>query len=200
MPLGGSLTSTTHALERPDAEPEEASVIISVVLDDWFDVMPIPVVRGFLFHVESPAPDPFPVARPPDPAYFADVVFFNGYDPVRERGAGSDMSHQGLGEFEQMVLLAILRLDGDVYGVRIVDEIEARTGRSVARAAVYVTLRRLERKGLVSSWMGDPLPERGGKPRRFVKVEAAGERLLWESRRAMESMWQGLSPALRETR
>ncbi len=110
------------------------------------------------------------------------------------------MSHQGLGEFEQMVLLAILRLDGDVYGVRIVEEIEARTGRSVSRPAVYVTLRRLEQKGLVSSWMSEPVPERGGKPRRFVRVEAEGERLLRESRRALERMWQGLSPALRDTR
>ena len=60
------------------------------------------------------------------------------------------MSHQGLGDFEQMVLLAILHLRGDVYGVPIVEEIERRTGRSVARAAVYITLRRLESKGLIS--------------------------------------------------
>src|SRR5690242_1800720 len=80
------------------------------------------------------------------------------------------VSHQGLGDFEQMVLLAILQLRGQVYGVPIVDEIERRTGRAVSRAAVYVTLRRLEEKGLVSSWMSEPLPERGGKPRRCVQV------------------------------
>lgn len=106
------------------------------------------------------------------------------------------MSHQTLGEFEQIVLLAILHLGSEVYGVPIVEEIERRTGRKVSRAAVYVTLRRLERKGLVSSWMGDPTPERGGKPRRYVRVEREGLRLLRESRRAMDGMWEGLDPAL----
>lgn len=110
------------------------------------------------------------------------------------------MSYQPLGEFEQMVLLAILQLEGDVYGVPVVDEIERRTGRSVSRSAVYVTLRRLEQKGLVSSWMSDPTPERGGKPRRCVKVEPEGLRLLRESRRAMDGMWKGLDPALEDVR
>lgn len=105
---------------------------------------------------------------------------------------------QTLGEFEQIVLLAIVRLKGDVYGVPIVEEIERRTGRSVSRAAVYVTLRRLEAKGLVASWMSDPTPERGGKPRRLVRVEPEGARLLRESRRAMDGMWEGLDPALGE--
>lgn len=105
------------------------------------------------------------------------------------------MTHQGLGEFEQMVLLAIARLEGEAYGVPIVEEIERRTGRSVARAAVYITLRRLEEKGLVSSWMSDPTPERGGKGRRCVKLEAEGVRALREARRAAERMWQGLDPA-----
>src|SRR5688572_33274639 len=73
------------------------------------------------------------------------------------------MSHHGLGEFEQIVLLAIAHLQGEAYGIPIVEEIERRTGRSVARAAVYITLRRLEEKGFVSSWMSDPTPERGGK-------------------------------------
>jgi PadR family transcriptional regulator, regulatory protein PadR len=95
-----------------------------------------------------------------------------------------------------MVLLAILQLDGEVYGVPVVDEIERRTNRSVSRSAVYVTLRRLEDKGLISSWMSEPVAERGGKPRRCVKVEPEGLRLLRESRRTMEQMWQGLDPAL----
>jgi PadR family transcriptional regulator, regulatory protein PadR len=101
------------------------------------------------------------------------------------------MSHQGLGEFEQMVLLAIVQLEGDVYGVPIVEEIERRTGRAVARAAVYVTLRRLESKKLISSWMGEPSAERGGKARRLVKIEPAGLEALRESREAMERMWRG---------
>ena len=110
------------------------------------------------------------------------------------------MSHQGLGEFEQMVLLAIMHLKGDVYGVPIVEEIERRTGRSVARAAVYVTLRRLESKGLISSWMSEPTAGRGGKARRMVQVEAEGVRQLRESRATMEEMWKGLDPKLGRAR
>jgi PadR family transcriptional regulator, regulatory protein PadR len=106
------------------------------------------------------------------------------------------VSHQGLGDFEQMVLLAILQLRGEVYGVPIVDEIERRTGRSVSRAAVYVTLRRLEEKGLVTSWMSEPTAERGGKPRRCVRVEPRGVQLLRESRAAVDRMWRGLDPRL----
>src|SRR5215210_8035343 len=105
------------------------------------------------------------------------------------------MTHQGLGEFEQLVLLAIVHLRGEAYGIPIVEEIERRTGRQVARAAVYVTLRRLEEKGYLSSWMGDPTPERGGKGRRYVKIEHEGARALREARRAADRMWQGLDPA-----
>ena len=105
------------------------------------------------------------------------------------------MTHQGLGEFEQLVLLAVAHLGDDAYGIPIVDEIERRTGRSTARAAVYVTLRRLEDKGLVSSWMSDPTPERGGKARRYVKLEPSGVAALREARRLAERMWHGLDPA-----
>jgi DNA-binding PadR family transcriptional regulator len=108
------------------------------------------------------------------------------------------VSQQGLGEFEQLVLLAILQLGADVYGVPIVEEIQRRTGRRVVRAAVYVTLRRLEKKGLLRSWMGEPTDDRGGKPRRYVQVEPKGRQLLRESRQAMEEMWRGLDPALEE--
>jgi PadR family transcriptional regulator PadR len=112
------------------------------------------------------------------------------------------MPRQQLGEFEQIVLLAILHLD-EPYGVPIVEEIERRTHRSVSRSAVYITLRRLEQKGLVSSWLSAPTPERGGKPRRCVKVEPQGLRLLEESRRVMALMWRGLdhaTPALEKGR
>jgi PadR family transcriptional regulator, regulatory protein PadR len=105
------------------------------------------------------------------------------------------VSHQGLGEFEQMVLLAIVHLGEDAYGVPIVEEIERRTGRSVARAAVYVTLRRLEEKGLVSSWMSEPMPERGGKARRCVSVGPRGLKALRDARQAADQMWRGLDPA-----
>jgi DNA-binding PadR family transcriptional regulator len=109
------------------------------------------------------------------------------------------MQNVGLGEFEQMVLLAVVRLSADgeePYGVPIVDEIERRTRRAVARAAVYITIRRLERKGLLASWMSEPGVERGAKSRRCVKITPAGRKLLRASRRAMNEMWSGLDPEL----
>ena len=105
------------------------------------------------------------------------------------------VTHQGLGEFEQVVLLAIAQLQGEAYAIPIVDEIKRRTGRSVARAAVYITLRRLEEKGLVSTWIGDSTPERGGKARRYVKLEAAGARALRDAWKTADRMWNGLDPA-----
>src|SRR4051812_3212165 len=110
------------------------------------------------------------------------------------------MTHHGLGEFEEMVLLAIVHLQDDAYAIPIVDEIERRTGRSVARAAVYITLRRLEDKGLLSSWKGEPVPERGGKSRRYVKLEPPGAKALREARSATDRMWRGLDPASLRTR
>lgn len=108
------------------------------------------------------------------------------------------MGRDTLGEFEQVVLLAILQLEDDVYAVPIVDEIERRTGRPASRSAVYVTLRRLEDKGVISSWLGEATAERGGKPRRCVKVEPRGLRMLRETRAMIESMWSGLDPTLEE--
>lgn len=105
-----------------------------------------------------------------------------------------------LGEFEQMVLLAILHLGEDVYGVPIVDEIARRTGREVAPAAVYVTLRRLEEKVMLASWMGESTGERGGKARRYVRVTRAGLESLRASRKALDSMWRGLDIDLRGAR
>ena len=87
-----------------------------------------------------------------------------------------------------------------VYGVPIVDEIQRRTGRTVAPAAVYVTLRRLEQKGLLSSSMSAPTPERGGKARRCVKVTPAGLESLRTSRQVLDSMWKGLDRSLRSTK
>lgn len=107
------------------------------------------------------------------------------------------MKRQSLGELELLVLLAVVRLGKDrAYAVSIADEIGERTGRSVQRATVYVTLQRLENKGLVSTRLGEPLPERGGKPRRYVSIEEAGLRGLRDSRRAFRSMWGGLEPVL----
>ena len=110
------------------------------------------------------------------------------------------MSREALGEFEQLVLLAIVHLGDEVYGVPIADEIERRTGRAVSPPAVYVTLRRLEQKGLLMSTMSAPTPERGGKSRRCVRLTRAGLTSLRASRQAMDAMWRGLDPGLRTQR
>lgn len=109
------------------------------------------------------------------------------------------MGRQGLGEFELLVLLAALRLGRDeAHAVSIVEEIERRAGREVRRSAVYTTLLRLEEKGMVSSRLGEPRPERGGKARRLVRVEPEGVAAVREARSAFQSMWTGLGPALGE--
>ena len=99
------------------------------------------------------------------------------------------MGKRNLGEFELLVLLAVLRLGDEAYAVAIVDEIGERTGRQVRRAAVYTALQRLETKGLVSTWLGDARAERGGKARRNVRVEAAGVVAIREARSALQNMW-----------
>lgn len=106
-------------------------------------------------------------------------------------------AREALGEFEQLVLLAIVHLGDGVYGVPIADEILRRTGRTVSPAAVYVTLRRLEQKGLLSSTMSDPTPERGGKARRCVTVTRTGVDSLRAARQTLDNMWKGLDPGLR---
>jgi PadR family transcriptional regulator, regulatory protein PadR len=105
------------------------------------------------------------------------------------------MGKHRLGEFETVVLLAIVHLRGRGYGVSIADEIERRTGQPVSFGAVYATLDRLQKKGLISSELGEPTPERGGKPKRFYRIEAPGERALREAQAVAERMWAGVSPA-----
>jgi PadR family transcriptional regulator len=104
------------------------------------------------------------------------------------------MDRQGLGDFERSVLLAIVHLRGSGYGVSIADEIEHRTGKRVSFGAVYATLDRLQKKGLISSELGEATPQRGGKPKRFYRIEAPGERALREARAAADRMWAGLPP------
>lgn len=103
-------------------------------------------------------------------------------------------SREHLGEFEQIVLLAVLRLGDDAYGVPIRLEIETRTGRSLTVGALYRTLDRLEAKGYVTSWFGEPTPERGGRSKRYFKMRPAGLRTLRASRDALAAMWDGLDP------
>ena len=98
-----------------------------------------------------------------------------------------------LGEFEHVVLLAVLRLGDAPHGAMISAEIESATDRSPSIGAVHATLERLERKGLVSSWIGEPTPERGGKAKRHFKVEAEGLRALKAARRTLDRLHAGLS-------
>jgi PadR family transcriptional regulator PadR len=97
-----------------------------------------------------------------------------------------------LGEFEHIVLLALLRLADRAYGVTVRQEIEARIGREVSIGAIYATLDRLEAKGLVKSHLGDPTPERGGRSKRFFQVTAKGVAALDRTHRALRSMTEGL--------
>ena len=94
-----------------------------------------------------------------------------------------------LGTLEQIVLLATMRLGDRAYGMTIRDEIDKRTGRAVSFGAVYVTLQRLEDKGLVSSWVGEPTAERGGRAKRFFRVTADGRQALRKVRDAVASTW-----------
>ena len=99
-----------------------------------------------------------------------------------------------LGDFEQLVLLATLRLGHDAYGTTIQKEIEDRAGRCASVGALYTVLGRLEEKGLVSSRLADPTPERGGRAKRYFKLERAGRAALKRTRIAMTRMWEGLEP------
>ena len=104
-----------------------------------------------------------------------------------------------LGEFEQMVLLAILHLSDGAYGLAIRRELEKRTGRTVSHGAAYITLDRLEKKGLLLSQLGDPTPGRGGRAKRYFHVTPVGVSALRESRRALQSLWGGLDAVLEDS-
>ena len=102
-----------------------------------------------------------------------------------------------LGELEQMVLLAILHLGDEAYGTRVMDELAERAERSVSRGAMYVTLDRLEDKGMLRSEAGEPTPGRGGRRRRYLTVTPRGVDALQHARRTWESLWDGLDAVLR---
>lgn len=103
-----------------------------------------------------------------------------------------------LGELEQLVLLAILRLGDEAYAVPVLEILHDRAGRRVARGALYTVLDRLETKGLLRSRFGDPLPERGGRPRRYFTVTAEGLAALRRSRRALLALSHGLDVVLED--
>jgi PadR family transcriptional regulator len=102
-----------------------------------------------------------------------------------------------LGAFEQAVLLAILRLRDNAYGRAILKEVQARLERNVAAGAVHATLGRLEEKDLVTSRLGAGTPVRGGRARRFYRVQPAGLRALNDARAASDSLWRGLKRPLK---
>ena len=97
-----------------------------------------------------------------------------------------------LGEFEHLVLLALLRLEDRAYGVTVRQEIQLRIDREVSIGAVYATLDRLETKGYVKSFQGDPTPERGGRAKRFFRVTSKGIAAVSRTQRALQSMTEGL--------
>jgi DNA-binding PadR family transcriptional regulator len=101
-------------------------------------------------------------------------------------------THGVLGGFELLVLLALIRLGDDAYGVPISDEIEASCGRSVSVGSVYITLDRLERKGLVTSRLGEPTAERGGRAKTYFRPTAKGLREVRLARRTLMRLWQGV--------
>ena len=97
-----------------------------------------------------------------------------------------------LGEFELMILLAVLHLGDEAYGVPISRELERHRGRDVSVGSVYAALQRLESKNLVASTLGDPTPERGDKAKRYFRVTKEGLRQVHETRRVLTNLWQGL--------
>ena len=101
-----------------------------------------------------------------------------------------------LGSLEQIVLIALMRLGSNAYGMTVRREIEQRTGRDLSIGAVYATLERLEAKGYVSSVLGEPTPERGGRAKRHFRIEANGERALRATQDAMRKMTAGLKSRL----
>lgn len=97
-----------------------------------------------------------------------------------------------LGSLEHIILLALVRLDGSAHGMIVRREIEERTGRSISIGAVYATLERLEGKGYISSFTGEPTPERGGRAKRVFQIEAHGKRALQISEQTIRSLRAGL--------
>ena len=106
------------------------------------------------------------------------------------------MAKDSLGEFEHQVLLAVLQLGGEAYSVPVVLELEERTGREVSQAAVFIVMRRLEAKGLLTSRFDDSRVGETGRVRRYFKATPRALRLLRETRQALVRLWEGLDTVL----
>jgi PadR family transcriptional regulator, regulatory protein PadR len=105
--------------------------------------------------------------------------------------------HSYLGEFELMVLLTIIQLGDDAYGVPLSRELAVRRGREISVGSVYAALDRLESKGLIVSRLGESTPERGGRAKRYFRVTGQGLRTVQETRRVLSKLWRSL-PSLGE--
>jgi PadR family transcriptional regulator PadR len=108
------------------------------------------------------------------------------------------MPRETLGEFEHQVMLAILRLGGEAYSVSVVEELEERTGREVAQAAVFIVLRRLEEKGLATSRLDESAGKDGGRARRYFRPTPEAVRRLKESRNRYIRLWDGIETTLEQ--
>jgi PadR family transcriptional regulator, regulatory protein PadR len=97
-----------------------------------------------------------------------------------------------LGDFELMVLLAVMRLSDQAYGVPIAEEIERQSSRDVALGSIYAALERLEQKGLVSSEFGEPTPQRGGRAKKYFRLTKSGVRAVREAKNALINLWRGV--------
>ncbi len=105
------------------------------------------------------------------------------------------MARSYLGEFEHLILLSIMRLGDDAYGVTIRREIERHTGRSVSLGAIYPALDRLEEKGFIDSHVGEPTPTRGGRAKRYLQLTPEGLDMLVRTRVIIQSFWEGFEPS-----
>jgi PadR family transcriptional regulator PadR len=105
--------------------------------------------------------------------------------------------HIFLGEFELMVLLTVIRLGDEAYGVPLSRELALRRGREISVGSVYAALDRLETKGLVTSHLGESTPERGGRAKRYFRATSQGLRTVHETRKVLSKLWQSL-PSLGE--
>ena len=110
------------------------------------------------------------------------------------------MTRSSLGELEEVVLLTLLHLNNSAYAGEIVSEIAGRAGRDVASATAYMVLRRLESKGLVKSDLGEPVPERGGRPRRVFTIQPSALPLLRNARDSRLALWKGLEDTMASNR
>lgn len=105
---------------------------------------------------------------------------------------------ESLGSFEQLVLFCVLRLGDDAYGVPIRETLEERTGKTFSAGAIYTALARLEERGLVSSWVGEPTPGRAGRPPKYYRVEPEGARALLAAYETLQSVAGDVVPELTE--